>query len=647
MRRKIILALALLFTIISIGGIAASWYVSVATEELRNLVEMHEVEGLRRNLVISLQAVQSDLYTAHTALERNLDGIVSNVKTLDAAADECASCHHPPELETKLMEVMELIEEYKIALSHYITASANRERRIQLEIEAASIGEEILQRTSSMSKAASATLDEITTGAISKINKVRIVLFVMMALVTGLCIGVSSYLVRSITNPISRLVGATRTIAAGDFGHRVEDVKEVEFGELASHFNAMSAALEESYERLKSANENLQREINERKEIEKQSEELQAQLLHAQKLEALGTLSAGIAHEFGNSLQIIQSCVEILIANSGDGGTGQREIEMIGEAAQRGADLTRRILTFGSKVESRLFPIDLNKQVRRVKTILDRTLPETIEIQMSLADDLASVDGDPAQIEHVLLNLAVNSRDAMPDGGILRMETARHEADSRGREWVLLRVSDTGHGMNDETVQQAFNPFFTTKAVGAGTGLGLSMVYGIVKGHGGRVNCESEVGRGTSFEILLPGLPGRIAAVEAEETPAKAIRRGNEGLLLVDDEVFLLNVMRANLERHGYVIHTADSGERAVEFFEQHGHEVELVILDIGMPGMGGRACLEKLLEIDPDVKVIVSSGYGAQGEKEELLKAGANGFLPKPSQLSDILAEIDAVLSA
>jgi len=655
MRRRIVLSLVLLFALFAAGAIVASSYITGATKQLQQLVGLHEVEGLRRNLVISVQATQADLYTAHTPMARTLDGIVANVESLDSAAEECASCHHRPDVAKALDDTVELVEDYKTALSHYITASANRERIDRIELEAASIGNQILEHTEGMSEVASATLDLITERAISRIKRVRIILLVTIILTTCLCIGVSWYLVRSVTRPIGRLVGATGIIASGDLGHRVEDVKEAEFGELAEHFNAMTAALHESYARLESTNVDLQREISEKMEAEKHSQELQAQLLHAQKMEALGTLSAGIAHEFGNSLQIIQSCLDRLATQAGSGDDGQPELGIIGDATQRGAGLARRLLSFGRKVETRLQPIDMNEQLRDVKSILDRTLPSTIEIQLSLADDGVFVRADRAEIENVLINLALNARDAMPEGGLLRMETSLVDAEDlptpgdgagEGGSWVLLRVSDTGHGMDEATLGRIFDPFFTTKGVGDGTGLGLATVYGIVTGYEGRVGCKSEVGRGTVFEIHLPGMSEGSLSVEAETASTRAHRQGVETILVVDDEALIVKVMRINLEEHGYAVRTADSGERAIEVFEEYGDEIDLVILDLGMPGMGGRACLQRLLEIDPDVKVIISSGYGARDDHEEFSNFGARGFLVKPHQLADLLSAIDAVLS-
>jgi CheY-like chemotaxis protein len=373
-------------------------------------------------------------------------------------------------------------------------------------------------------------------------------------------------------------------------------------------------------------------------------------------MEALGTLSAGIAHEFNNFLQVIRGCVESLGSRMDTQGRGERELEMIENTVQRGANLTRRLLTFGSKGESRRIPIDLNDRVRRAKTILDRTLPKTIETKTRLSEDIKVVDADPAQLEQVLLNLALNAKDSMLDGGLLRIETepagmdpSRLEASAPGepQEWVLLRVSDTGHGMDDETLQHIFDPFFTTKGVGLGTGLGLAVVYGIVTDHGGQIGCTSEVGRGTVFEIRLPASSAESIAVTPEEAPEPEMGRGHEIILVVDDDANMLEVAREGLEQYGYVIHTADSGGKALEFFEEHGHAIDLVVLDLGMPGIGGRACLEKLLELRPDARIVVVTGFGTPEQEKEVREAGARAFLAKPYRIAELASQVRAALDA
>lgn len=661
MRRRIVASLASLFAIFSVGALLVSLYVTSTTDELQNLVSLHEIEGLRRDLVIGVQAVQADLYTARTPLAHELDAIVANVHGLEAAADECASCHHRPSLEREFDEVQDLIEDYKGALSRYITASANSERISRIRVEAADIGDRLLHHTEAMSEEASERLDEIAEDTASEINYIRVILLTTLIVTIGLGVVVSTYLVRSVTSPIERLVGATRVIASGNLEHRIQEEKEAEFAELARHFNAMSAALEKTYASLRSANEDLRREIRDGTRARQEREELQEQLLHARKMQALGTLSAGIAHEFGNFLQVIQACAERLATKIEAGAPGRREIDTIGDAARKGADLTRRLLTFGSKLESTLLATDINERVRHAKTIFEKALPPTIEVRISLADGILPVAADPAQIEQVLLNLALNARDAMPDGGVLHIETSRETDGSRleemeePEEWIVLKVSDTGHGMDEETVRHIFDPFFTTKKVGVGTGLGLATAYGIITSHGGEISCKSELGRGTVFETRLPAMfetsPPEVAvdaaAPEAAETPKKQPPRESETILWVDDDVAMLEVMRDNLEEYGYAIHTADSGEKALELFREQAGAINLVVLDLGMPGMGGRVCLEKLLEIDPDARVIITTGFGTREEEDEMMRAGARGFLAKPAQISDILAKIEEVMSS
>jgi signal transduction histidine kinase len=656
MRRKIIISLLSLFALFAIGGTAASWYVSAGTSEMRRLVDLHEIEGLRRNLVIRVQSVQADLYTARTPLAHELDEIVANVAELDTSADDCASCHHRRPVEEQIEELQRLIGRYKTTLSYYITAAANRERIARIQAEAAEIGNHILQHSEHMSATASLSLGEIAKTAASRIDNVRTLLLVTPVLATCLGVAIFLYLARSVTSPVQRLVGATRVIASGDLGHRVQQQEEGEFGELARHFNAMGAALETSYQKLQSANEDLRREIGERRQAEREREELQDLLLQMQKMEALGRLSAGVAHEFNNFLQVIRGCADRMAQRRGAESRDEPELDMIADTTERGANLTRQLLTFGAKAEGEPVPIDMNQSVRTVKAMLERIFPQSIEIQVSLGEAIHSVMADPAQIEQVLLNLALNARDAMPDGGVLRMET--HRGDDRGRassmsatgenaEWVVLRVSDNGHGMDDETVRNVFDPFFTTKGVGVGTGLGLATAYGIVRSCDGEIECKSEVGRGTAFEVRLRALPGVSVTTRAKETSPAEPLRGTGTILFVDDEAAVVKVMSESLEECGYVVHTAGSGEEALEFFHEHGREVDLVVLDLGMPGMGGRACLEKLLEIDPDTKVVISTAYSTREGEREMTKSGARGFLGKPYPVSELLREVASVLSA
>jgi CheY-like chemotaxis protein len=375
-----------------------------------------------------------------------------------------------------------------------------------------------------------------------------------------------------------------------------------------------------------------------------------------QKMDALGRLSAGIAHEFNNFLQVIRGCADRMAARRRDAEGGHEpELDMIADTTERGANLTRQLLTFGAKAEGEPVPVDMNQSVRKGRAMLEGIFPESIELQVSLSEAIQAIMADPAQIEQVLLNLALNARDAMPDGGVLRMET--HRGDDGGRtsrasatgenaEWVVLRVSDNGHGMDDETVRNVFDPFFTTKGVGVGTGLGLATAYGIVRSCDGEIECKSEVGRGTVFEVRLRALPGVAVTARAKETSPTEPLRGTGTILFVDDEEAVVKVMGESLEEYGYSVHTAGSGEEALEIFREHGREVDLVVLDLGMPGMGGRACLERLLEIDPDAKVVISTAYSTREGEREMAKSGARGFLAKPYPVSELLREVASVLS-
>ena len=272
-----------------------------------------------------------------------------------------------------------------------------------------------------------------------------------------------------------------------------------------------------------------------------------------------------------------------------------------------------------------------------------------------MPEDLSIVNADPVQLEQILMNLGVNARDAMAGGGRLCFETHSIRLDreackthplSKPGRYVRLRISDTGHGMDKETRDRIFEPFFTTKETGKGTGLGLSMVYGIVKSHGGEIVCESDPGRGATFDLYFPALTVDSAAPAQGQEPV-LIRPGKETILLVDDERFILDIGTNILERYGYRVITAESGEKALERFGIGGNAIDLVILDINMPGMGGNRCMKELLARDPGVRVLIASGYASKGYEQEAIAAGAAGFIGKPYKLAEMLGKVREVLDA
>lgn len=379
---------------------------------------------------------------------------------------------------------------------------------------------------------------------------------------------------------------------------------------------------------------------------------LQKQLEQAQKMEAVGTLAGGIAHDFNNLLQVMLGYTDLMLSSHGPVDPDRTMVMTLRRAVKDGADLVSRILTFSRKGESKIRPIDLNAEICRVAALLRRTLPKMIRVDMILSDGLRVIDADPAQIEQALVNLGINAQHAMPEGGQLLIETRNvsltddYSSTHLGAEpgkYVLLKVSDTGAGMAPEVLDRIFEPFFTTKKDGQGTGLGLSMVHGIVSQHRGHISCYSEPGAGTSFSIYLPASAGGLAPdpTLTREMPTF----GTETILLVDDDDRVRLMGGRMIETGGYKVVTAQSGEEAVETYARLREEIALVVLDVMMPGMGGRRCLEKLLETDPDAKVLLASGYSESRITQTDQWGGAKGFVNKPYDLKEILTAIRKTL--
>jgi PAS domain S-box-containing protein len=380
--------------------------------------------------------------------------------------------------------------------------------------------------------------------------------------------------------------------------------------------------------------------------------ELERQLLHAQKMEAIGTLAGGIAHDFNNILQVTQGFSELLLAEKDEGDPERSDLLKIFHAAKHGADLVQRLLTFSRKVEPKPIPLDLNRHITNMAKLLQRTIPKMIDIQLELAGNLPDVSVDPSQLQQVLMNLAVNARDAMPDGGKLTIETRIATVDdemcklnvgAKPGEYVLLRVSDNGHGMDQETIDHIFEPFYTTKEVGRGTGLGLAMVYGIVKQHDGFIRCQSSLGRGATFEIFLPAIESEAQSDE-KEVPNGPLQ-GTETVLLVDDEENVRDLGTRILNRAGYKVLTASNGKEALTLFRNRKNSISLVVLDLIMPEMGGGACLRELLKIAPQTKVLIASGQSDGSSTEELIKLGARGFAAKPFRVVEMLRLVRSIL--
>jgi len=385
-------------------------------------------------------------------------------------------------------------------------------------------------------------------------------------------------------------------------------------------------------------------DITERKRAEEEQRKLQEQLRQAQKMEAIGTLAGGVAHDFNNILTGILGQAQMLKLHSSPGSEAYEAAQVIEKAAQRGAQLTQQLLGFARKGQMQNVLVDLHEVIGDVIQLLSRTIPKNISIVKEFHAPRATIIGDPGQMEQMLLNLAINARDAMPEGGELKFATelvrieasyVRTHADIERGEYVCVSVADTGCGIPKEIQPRIFEPFFTTKEPGEGTGMGLAMVYGIVKSHKGTIEVASEVGQGTTFKIYLPlaEQPDKAERPEREEVFA----RGSGRILLVDDEELIRDIGRDILNHLGYEVVTAADGEQAVEYYKEHADEIDLVIIDMIMPRMDGRKCFRKLKEINPNVKAVLSTGYAVDALAQELLEEGMMGYVQKPYRIEQL----------
>jgi len=392
------------------------------------------------------------------------------------------------------------------------------------------------------------------------------------------------------------------------------------------------------------------RDISEQKRLEEQ-------ILHVQKMEAIGTLAGGIAHDFNNLLQVIQGYAQLLLFGQKSPEEYKKELKSILTAAKKGGDLTMQLLTFGRKVETNPKSISINMQIEKTIKMLSRTILKMIEIQFRPLKNLPRVFVDPGQIEQVVMNLVINARDAMPDGGRIDIETqvvsmddsaAKTHMVPKPGKYILMRITDTGHGISNEAVDHIFDPFYTTKKIGDGTGLGLAIVYGIVKNHSGSIQCQSEPGRGTTFNVYFPVSAPPARPMSKPAATADSPVGGTETILLVDDEENIRDIGQQLLEKFGYTVLTAPNAEEALAIYTKSQTPIHLVILDLVMPGMGGDKGIDVLLELDPAIKIVIVSGYGSSlHEKIETEKAlpKTKGFIKKPFVLESMLYEVRRVL--
>ncbi len=386
-----------------------------------------------------------------------------------------------------------------------------------------------------------------------------------------------------------------------------------------------------------------------------QAEELYRDLVQVQKIESIGALTSGIAHDFNNVLAAILACASYVKQQTDPASPTYRYLEATEASAHRGAALTKQLLAFARREIPRLAVVNANDCIEQTLKMLDRSFDKAILIQRQFAKNLHSVEVDPSQLEQVFLNIAVNARDVMTEGGMLTITTRniRLEATDPFRpalslpdgDYLVLAFRDTGSGMDAATLSHIFEPFFTTKRPGKGTGLGLSLVLSIVKGFGGEIRVESQPGLGTLFEIFLPATKKALTPVPVQ--PTAVARGGQECILLAEDEEVIREMAQIGLEAKGYRVLSAPDGASALSMYRERQQDIDLVIADMVMPRMSGSELFAHMKEINPTVRVIVSSGYSHDQEGQRMLRHGCLGYLQKPYNIESLNHLVRSVLDS
>ncbi len=390
------------------------------------------------------------------------------------------------------------------------------------------------------------------------------------------------------------------------------------------------------------------RDVTQRKETEEEKRLLETQLQQAQKMESIGTLAGGIAHDFNNILMGIQGNATLMLLKIESEHPNYKKIKSIEKFVQNGTELTRQLLGFARRGKYLVKTTDLNEVIEKSSALFARTKKE-IQVHTVFHDEIWAVEVDRGQIEQALLNLYVNAWQAMPAGGDVYLKTRNVMLDSsyvkpfkvEPGKYVEISVSDTGVGIDRKTRERIFEPFFTTKEMGRGTGLGLASVYGIIKSHSGYIDVHSEKEKGTTFTIYLPA--SEKEAVREKTVPA-AMLKGTGAILLIDDEKMILDVGRELLEELGYTVLSALSGREALDIFQKNSDKIDLVIMDMIMPGMGGGETFDRLRAINPNIKVLLSSGYSVNGQASKILHRGCDGFIQKPFNLNQLAEKIGKI---
>lgn len=386
------------------------------------------------------------------------------------------------------------------------------------------------------------------------------------------------------------------------------------------------------------------RDITQRKKDEAERRKMSEQLFQAQKMEAIGTLAGGVAHDFNNIMGITMMASSNAMARATDPKL-KHDLKIILDAAERGAAIAKQLLVFARSTDTDIQPLQVGTIVKQVRKMLETTMPKNISVETKVDAINEWINGDQCQLYQVLLNLAINAKDAMPDGGLLTIEVLNEKGRGAIDEFVVIKVTDTGTGIPGAIIQRVFDPFFTTKEIDKGTGLGLSIVHGVIKNHGGHVKVESKLGQGASFKIYLPAIKYSAAIDKQADDEHTDSVGGSEWILVVDDEEMLRQVLVKALSAYGYSVLEAENGAEALSIYEKNTDKLHLVITDIDMPRMSGEDLCLKIKDRNPQSKVIVETGHTDRDVRDRMLSLGVQGFIQKPFSLEEILKTVRQVL--
>lgn len=478
MKKRILLGFGLLLLIFLMGSVIAVIYITKTTQRMDKLVLLHQVEILREDLIIRVQQVQSNIYRNKIRDGGDVDALIGQVQEMDRTMDACVGCHHSPELTQGLLGMRDMANDYKLAISRLVTASANSRRLDELARRTQEIGQELITITQGMAFTANVHLQQRTQETMSTIRQVRGVLYITLLIGFILAV-ISAYsLAKSLDSKLQNLLDATRRISRGELGHRIQisQVRADEFNELGEAFNAMSQSLHVS----------------------------QRQLVQSAKLAAIGELATNIAYEVNNPLTCVLGYAGLLLKADDIPPERKEHLKTIERETIRAREILKRLLDFSRRKPPQLYSEDIAGIVHDTcELVKGQARLCKVEIQLECREGLPPVSVDADEMKQVFVNLINNAFFAMPNGGTLTIRCSQNKTVS-AKENVVVELIDTGVGIPDSQLEKIFDPFFTTRLDGQGTGLGLSISYMIVQNHGGSIEVESKVGKGSMFRVMLP-----------------------------------------------------------------------------------------------------------------------------------------------